>query len=1235
MQFNIKNTVPVSIKISLLGIILQSCATYDVQKSKSLAELPLQDSANIAHQFLLIGNLGGADRHSSQKTLQKLQNRLNNASAKSTLLFLGDNLYSQGMSGENNKESKQAQSIVENKLKITKNYKGNTVVIPGNHDWQYGLKGMKNQEKAVSQYLNTKKAFLPKNGCPIDKLKLENNITLITVDSQWFLENWENDSKINADCDIKSREDFFKEFEGLINKNQNNLIVVALHHPLISKGIHAGYFSWKDQLFPLGNQVPLPGIGTLINAFRSTSGISPQDMNNAHYIALTSRLKSIVQNNDNVIFVSGHDHNLQYLEEKNVRQIISGAGSENGAAKIAHSQGFSYGGNGYAVLNINQDGSANVAYYSTQNNSERLLTTIQVLKKVQHPTPTNNTSEKFSKTIMTSVYPESLTKKSRFYTWLWGEHYRKYYSIPIEAKVATLDTLKGGVTPVRAGGGHQSNSLQLVAKNGQEYAMRGVKKSAIRFFNAVAFKNSSLGADFEGTAAERFLLDFYTTGHPYTPFAIENMAEKINVLHTNSQLYYIPKQNKLGGFNSEYGNELYQIEGKLSGSKEDLKQLNGAKATMNTMDMMENLHKSEKYSVDQQSYIRARIFDMLLGDWDRHEGQWRWVEYKENDRYVYKPIPKDRDQAFSKYDGVVFKFIMMAPALRHMQTFKQDIRNVKWMNREPYPLDLAFLKNATEQDWKREAAYIQQNLSDKVIDEGFRNLPPEVQDETIRLIQKNLKIRRDKMVQYATEYYKALQKTVVLTGTNHQDQFVIKKEKNKINITQYRVKKEGNELVFQREYPKDMTKEIWVYGLDDNDTFDVSGTENSGIKVRIIGGENNDVYNIANGRNIKLYDFKSQKNTYQLAGHTTKKISDDYEINTYNYAKPTYDFFAGYPSISYNPDEGAKIGAHVGYTQNGFERNPYSARHTLQANYLTATGGAEFIYDGSFPNAIGKWAFNLNARFTTSNFAQNYFGFGNETVNNQDQFGKDYNRVKMQQIQFTPSLSRKSFLGFVQSIQLKYEDYKPKYTPERFITQSGQIDSRTFDSQKFLGAKYTFSYDHSDSPSFPTMGFGFSLSAAWKTNLEDTKRNFMTYEGLLNMAHRIDNKGHFVFATKVQGRYINNQHYEFFQGAELGGNNGLRSFRDYRFLGRSSLFQNSEVRWNFGRIKNGVAPVDFGILGGYDYGRVWMDGDDSRKWHQSVGGGIWMSALETLSIRATYFTGSEGGRFSAGAGFWF
>jgi hypothetical protein len=44
------------------------------------------------------------------------------------------------------------------------------------------------------------------------------NLRLITVDSQWFLEDWNKTPTINDDCSIKSREAFFEELESVFEK---------------------------------------------------------------------------------------------------------------------------------------------------------------------------------------------------------------------------------------------------------------------------------------------------------------------------------------------------------------------------------------------------------------------------------------------------------------------------------------------------------------------------------------------------------------------------------------------------------------------------------------------------------------------------------------------------------------------------------------------------------------------------------------------------------------------------------------------------------------------------------------------------------------------------------------------------------------------------------------------------------------------------------------------------------
>jgi len=1231
---HLKNT-SIVLRVALSAGVLYSCATYNVKKGKNLFEVKNSDiSSENDFKIFLIGDAGNADEPQARNTLDLLKAKLDSADKNSMLIFLGDNIYPSGMPAENDKDYGLAKQKLENQLAITKDFKGKTLVIPGNHDWYHGLDGLKAQEGFVKKYLNDKKAFLPKNACPIDDINLTKDIKLIVVDTEWALLNWDQQPGINKNCDIKTREDFFDEFKDLINKNQDKRIIVALHHPVISSGTHAGFTSAKTHLYPLKSKVPVPGVASLINVVRSSSGANPEDINNRHYAELSNRLKSIVQDKGNIIFVSGHDHNLQYHEDRNIRQIISGAGSKTAPATIAEKTDFSYGGNGFAILNIRKDHSTDVEYFSTKDSNLKQLSHISVISKPD--VFINNFPKTLPPTVSSTVYPKALTEKRKFYRWLWGDHYRKYYGIAVEAPTADLAVLGGGFTPFREGGGNQSNSLRLRAANGQEFVMRGVKKSAVRFLNNMAFKKSTFGSELNNTFPERFLLDFYTTNHPFTPFSVGNLADKLNIYHSNPKLYYIPKQYTLGEYNQNYGDEMYMIEERFSADPVTLASLDNAKDIISTDDVLKNFNKSYQYSVDQESYIRARIFDMLIGDWDRHSDQWKWAEYQNGNQVVYKPIPKDRDQAFSKYDGTAFKVIMNVPAIRHMKTFKDDIKNVKWVNMEPYPLDLIFLKGSTEEEWIAQAKYIQEHLTDRDIDEAFTNMPTEVKDETLADIQRKLKSRIKKLQDYAAGYYNVLQKKVPLAGTVNPDKFVITKTGHSVNVKQYKLdkKQENPELVFEKTYDDSKTRELWIYGLEDDDIYEVSGDGKPKMNIRLIGGYNHDTYNVANGSKVRIYDFKSQKNTYNTRG-AVKNISDDYDINTYNYKHPRYSFFAGYPNADYNPDDGVIIGLVANYTVNNFIRAPYTQKHSLKSNFYTATGGFNLVYKGIFKKAISGWDFNLDASYTTPRYAENFFGLSNESEYDKKETEREFNRARISKFFFAPSVSKKSWMNLENKFQLTFENNKVQRNGDRFVDLSSDVRPEVFNNQQFGGANYTLSYKNLDNNAFPTLGTELMLNADWKTNLSDFNKNFVTLTGRLTIDHRIDKRGNFVFANSSNVRWINNNNFEFYQAAAIGGNNGMRAFRNDRFSGRSYFTNNSEIRWDFGRVRNNIVPANMGVLIGYDIGRVWNDGEESRKWHQSVGAGFWLSIVEMFSARLNYFYGSDGGRVSAGVGMTF
>ena len=1211
----------------ILLFVAISCAVQNAdygKNAKNFVKNPtIKDS--IIHTFYLVGDAGNLDQDEAFHNMNILKDSLSKAPENSTLMFLGDNIYPVGMPKNEDEHRALAEKKMDNQISLSQQFKGKTIFIPGNHDWyNNGIKGLKREEDYVTEKLNDKSAFGPRNGCPIETRKINKKLTLILVDTEWVLANWDKNPGINEKCDLKTREDFYTEFEDQLNKNQNKTIVVATHHPLMTNGSHGGKYSWEKQIFPLENKIPLPVLGSIINLTRATGGITHQDISNQNYKNLADRLKTLIGGRKNVIVVSGHDHNLQYIEQGDIRQIVSGAGSKTESAKAVGSNDFSFGKNGYAELKISKSGNAEVNFYSLNPKKSELLfrkTVLENESKIAKDYP-----NQFPQNTEASIYDSAMTKKSKFYEFLWGKHYREYYSKKINVKNLELDTLFGGVKPDRAGGGHQTKSLRLETKSGNEYVIRALKKSGVRFLQAVAFKNQYVIDDFSDSYADKFLLDFYTTSHPYTPLVIGGMADKLGIRHTTPELFYIPKQKTLKNFNENFGNELYYLEDRPMETEENPNKVLG------TDEVILNLAKDEKYKMDEKAWIKARLFDMLIGDWDRHHDQWKFESRKENGNVIYSPIPKDRDQAFSKYDGFITGILMEFPELKHMQTFDHQIESVKWFNREPYPLDLIFAKNSNGKDWQGLAEFIQNHLSENDIREAFKNLPKEVQDKVSEDLIQKLLTRKNDLQKYASAYFKFLQEKVVLTGTDKKDKFVVTRlPNNETEVKIIRLKKAGEELQSSKLYSGLMTKEIILYGLDDDDEFIVEGKPHSSIKIKLLGGLDNDKYSVFNSRKVTIYDYKSKPNNFENKGSATLKLTDDYDINQYNYRNPKYNVFTTFMNFNFNPDDALAIGFNADYTVNDFIKNPFSQKHHFTANYFTGTRGYELAYQGMFPLLKGKWFYGLDTRVTSSHYIRNFYGIGNETVNPKEEFGDRFNNVRAREFGFSPSINwNKNASTF--SAKLNYEILKIDRTANRYISIPGVINDDVFKSKQFGGADLSFNYENYDNKANPKLGMKFDIRTVWNMNLQNTDRQYTSLETGLGFLHYLTKNQRLVWSSYAKAKWLFGNDYEFYQMATLGGNKDLRGFRFNRFYGKNSFYQTSDLRYEVGKIKNSILPLSYGFFGGFDLGRVWNPNESSNKWHNSYGGGFWLNAVDAISANISYFTSSDGGRLVVGIG---
>ncbi len=1156
----------------------------------------------ISHKFYLVGDIGEYSTITDLSTnLQALNKQMQKASTNnSTLLFLGNNFSKKNLKEVVGSKSGKDSELSQLLQRTINGFQGETLFIPGNLDWDAGLQNLKKQEKFINKTFG-KGTFQPNNGCPLERMKINDDVDLLLIDSQWALMGWSHYPEFNEECDIKTKEEFYVEVESIIKKSEGKTVLVATHHPLKSYGKYGERFSF---------------------------GINNQGISNVHYKEFSDRLITIARQTNNVVFVSGHENNLQYFTQNGVPIIINGAGaSVSRVGKIK--DGFSEATLGFSEVTVYNNGDVWVNFYGKSNNYATSLYSKQIIVSKEDYVTKEYSEYETPEYVMKSIYKPEELKRSGFYKALWGEHYRDDYATQIKIKTALLDTLYGGLTPVRKGGGHQTNSLRLTDKDGRQYALRSAKKSALRFIQYFLFKTQYLDTDVEDTYFVQLLQDYWTTANPYGALTIADLADAVGILHPNPELYYIPKQKVLGHYNEDYGDKIYFIEERLSDGQEDVNSLGNSDKIISTLELFEELRKKENIEIDQQLYIRTRLFDNLVGDWDRHADQWKWALTKGEDKINVKPIPRDRDQVYSDFDGFILGAITaLSPPLRFMQRYDSDYNSVRWYNDAGDDVDLAVLKDHNREDWVKEARFIKNNITPDIIDKAFANLPPEIDQEKVIRNKKAFKGRLANIEKNAIDVYEYLKKCLLITGTDKKDLFVITRLDGGVtNIKGYTIKKNGaKKLFWDVDYNKEDTREIWLYGLAGEDKFKVKGKGSKSLHLKVIGGNGNDTYNVENQKNIKIYDHKTIPNTFETP--VSKMLSDNYDMNTYYFMRHRRDISNFTPLLGFDPDNGLGLGLQYNYQKNSLVRNPFTDDHHIGIKYSFETSGVDLYYSGEFAHVFDKINFEVEARFTSPNFTRNFFGFGNETINLDDELDMDFNRVRIQQWSLSPSLIYRSYGESIIKFGASYEYIEVENTQGRFIEIAG-LSNAVFDGQDYFGIEATYEYDNLKSSIISKSGIGFNLSGGYKTNL-DSNNGFGYINPALRLATRIDKKGLFVLATKLDGQINLGDDFEFFQAATLGGMSGLRGFRQQRFTGKRAFSQSTDLRISLGKIRNSIIPISMGAYGGFDYGRAWIANDTSNKWHTSPGGGFYFSLGGFTALNLAYFNSDDGGRFTFG-----
>lgn len=1232
---------------------------YVAREQRTWQEVAAPPAEELLHTVYLIGDAGAPNIDGPQEpTLRLLEQQLRGrfyheqdggvsqlADSLKAVIFLGDNIYRDGLSEPDDPEREEEEKAIEEQMKIVQNWGGQSVFIPGNHDWNFssigGLEAIIRQGEYVRKYLNNANAFLPFGGCPGPvALPVGNKVVVILIDSEWWLTQHRRPVGPENACFIESELDFIVQLDDIMNRYSDKHIILALHHPLESNGNHGGHYSLGDHIFPLRLKwdnlyIPLPVIGSIYPLARMY-GSSRQDIANPKYQQLRNAIYSITRNRNNVVIAAGHEHSLQLHNVNDVMQIVSGAGCKETFCVKGREALFAHKHKGFARLNYYQNGEVWVEFWVPEGKGGTGQLTYRMplyaLKPVENEDVLRAETLDYTdstKVIAANPVYDQVSILGRI---VWGDHYRKEWKTPVKVPYLDLKTAKGGLTPIKKGGGKQTLSLRLMNPDTVEFQLRSIDK----------IPDAVLPEGLQQTFAADVVQDQISSAHPYGSLTIPPMAEAIGLFHTDPELFYVPTTPLLGPYISDFGGTLAMLEIRPDENLSGYRQFGFANDAVSTRNMLNDLLEDNDDEIDEQAFVRARLFDMLIGDWDRHEDQWRWAEFeKVNKGKLYLPISRDRDQVFVKFDGIVPWLASRKWAMRKFSHFDYDYEDVLGLNLNGRTLDRRLLTSLSRSQWLEQATYIKQTLTDEVIEKAIRQMPDELFSLSGHEIIAKLKSRRDLLPQAAETYYEALAKYADVYGSNKHELFEVERQADgRTRVQVYKIKKDGDvkQNIYDRTFLPAETKEIRLWGFDGEDQFIIKGQADRGIKMRIIAGPGEDMYidssSVRGIRSNILYDNITEDNIIEKGTETNLRLSNKDYINAYDPQEFYYNHLGPLGFLQYNPDDGIFLGGGLNLRTYGFRKKPAATDQRLLANYALATGAYNFRYRGVFYQLFGRANdLRINLEYQGPQFVMNYFGQGNETpyANN-----IDFYRVRFNSFIAEFFLSR-SIGNFVKyGIGPRYRWLKLQENADSFIMSAENQTSDLYASEvKLLGAEAFFKVDAVNDPRIPTRGFRFFNSLDYAAGLNHDNVNLLRFKSDFSL-YISPNTTKFKPTIALRfGGQRNWGDYLFFQSASVGNRTNLRGFRNDRFAGHVSFYQNTEVRIPISAIRNYAFTGSWGLYGFIDHGRVWSREEASGKWHRGYGPGGYVNLFQFFVVSGNVAFSDEGPYYLLNAGFYF
>jgi hypothetical protein len=826
-----------------------------------------------------------------------------------------------------------------------------------------------------------------------------------------------------------------------------------------------------------------------------------------------------------------------------------------------------------------------------------------------------------------------------FHRAMLGSSYRALWTTPFEVEVLDLSREGGGLTPARRVGGQQTMGLALSDASGRAYTFRSLDKDPTNI----------LPEELQDTFVEQLVRDQMASQHPAGALVADEISRAAGVPTVPIRLVVLPDDPSLGEFRKDFAGVVGTFAEYPTAQDARHPGFEGAVEIVDHVTLYARLAESPDERVAVREFLRARLFDLLVSDFDRHRKQWRWARRPGDP--LWHPIPEDRDQAFARYEGALVRAVAgYVPQLRTFGPKYDRILGLTYNGREQ---DRWLLPELSRDAWREVATEMRGQVTDEVLERAARRMPPEWYALDGARLVAAMKRRRDALVEEADRFYRHLAGQVDVQGTNaHETARVRRLDGGAVEVAVARRGEDGTEGTpyFSRRFVPGETSEVRLYLRGGNDRVVVEG-KGGGVRVRAIGGVGDDVLDDSKAGGTRLYDSEGRNKVVEGPGTG---------LDDRPYAAPPgpknapwipprdwgHDWFP-LPWASYSSDYGVFAGAGFATRSYGFRQEPFASQHALKAGWAFGASQPKVDYSGDFHRANSRVTAGLTAYYSGLEVLR-FYGYGNETTPAEDD---DFNKVRQKQVVFVPSLTLPvgGPVDFTIAPALQYASTEEG---ERLVDEEkpygygdfGQVGGWArlrLDTRRSLRKSSLQLPLRGGGGAYPVSGVFVEAIAAVFPKAWDVEEAYGWVEGDASAFLTAGANGRATLALRVGGKHMLGDRYPFHNAATVGGGglfsgqDAVRGLRPSRFIGDSALYANADLRLYLSRFFVAL-PGEWGIFGFGDVGRVWYEGETSDTWHTSYGGGLWIGLLSrSNAVAFTVAKSEERTAFYVRAGFSF